>query len=78
MEIVFQISVELFDRLIVDACRAPIHLDSLICLPYFARLRGPVGEHLKFLVYAGARPVALFAWSSAPWHLGPRATTTME
>ncbi|MEP7247141.1 MAG: DUF4338 domain-containing protein, partial [Gammaproteobacteria bacterium] len=32
----------------------------------------PVGEHLKFMVYAGARPVALFAWSSAPRHLGPR------
>ena len=32
----------------------------------------PVGEHLKYLVYAGARPVACFAWSSAPRHLGPR------
>ncbi|EQD55047.1 hypothetical protein B1B_09405, partial [mine drainage metagenome] len=32
----------------------------------------PVGEHLKCMVYAGTRPVALFAWSSAPRHLGPR------
>lgn len=32
----------------------------------------PVGEHLKFMVYAGPRPVACFAWSSAPRHLGPR------
>jgi hypothetical protein len=32
----------------------------------------PVGEHLKFVVFAGPRPVALFAWSSAPRHLGPR------
>lgn len=32
----------------------------------------PVGEHLKFLVCAGARPLACFAWSSAPRHLGPR------
>jgi hypothetical protein len=32
----------------------------------------PVGEHLKYLVYAGPRPVACFAWSSAPRHLGPR------
>jgi hypothetical protein len=32
----------------------------------------PVGEHLKFLVSAGARPLACFAWSSAPRHLGPR------
>ena len=32
----------------------------------------PVGEHLKMLVSAGERPVAYFAWSSAPRHLGPR------
>jgi hypothetical protein len=32
----------------------------------------PVGEHLKHLVFAGARPVACFSWSSAPRHLGPR------
>jgi len=32
----------------------------------------PVGEHLKYLVYAGERPLALFAWSSAPRHLEPR------
>ncbi len=32
----------------------------------------PVGEHLKYVIYAGDRPVACFAWSSAPRHLGPR------
>jgi hypothetical protein len=33
----------------------------------------PVGEHLKYLVYAAnGRPVACLAWSSAPRHLGPR------
>ncbi len=32
----------------------------------------PVGEHLKYLIYNGSRPVACFAWSSAPRHLGPR------
>jgi hypothetical protein len=32
----------------------------------------PVGEHLKYLVRAGDRPVACFALSSAPRHLGPR------
>jgi hypothetical protein len=32
----------------------------------------PVGEHLKFLVYAAGRPIACMAWSSAPRHLGPR------
>ena len=36
----------------------------------------PVGEHLKYLVWARgalwARPVACLAWSSAPRHLGAR------
>ena len=31
-----------------------------------------VGEHLKFMVFAGLRPVGLFAWSSAARHLAPR------
>jgi hypothetical protein len=32
----------------------------------------PVGEHLKYLVYAQDRPVACLAWSSAPRHIGCR------
>lgn len=32
----------------------------------------PVGEHLKYLVFSGSRPIACLAWSSAPRHLGPR------
>ena len=34
----------------------------------------PVGEHLKYLVYAQdlGRPIACFTWSSAPRHLRPR------
>jgi hypothetical protein len=32
----------------------------------------PVGEHLKYLVWAQGRPVACLAWSSAPRHLGAR------
>ncbi|RLC97549.1 MAG: hypothetical protein DRI46_12830 [Chloroflexi bacterium] len=32
----------------------------------------PVGEHLKYLVYSGDRPIACLAWSSAPRHLGCR------
>jgi hypothetical protein len=32
----------------------------------------PVGEHLKYMVYASGRPVACLAWCSAPRHLGPR------
>jgi hypothetical protein len=32
----------------------------------------PVGEQLKYLVYSEKRPVACFAWSSAPRHIGCR------
>ena len=32
----------------------------------------PVGEHLKYLISGGGRPLACLAWSSAPRHLGPR------
>lgn len=46
--------------------------DSLIETHHYLGYTQPVGEHLKFLVYAGERPLACFAWSSAPRHLGPR------
>ena len=46
--------------------------DSLIETHHYLGYSQPVGEHLKFLVTAGERPVACFAWSSAPRHLGPR------
>jgi hypothetical protein len=32
----------------------------------------PVGEHLKYVVFAGGRPIACLAWSSAPRHIGCR------
>jgi len=32
----------------------------------------PVGEQLKYMVYAKGRPVACLAWSSAPRHIGAR------
>jgi hypothetical protein len=31
----------------------------------------PVGEHLKYLVFAGADPIAAMAWSSPPATPGP-------
>lgn len=46
--------------------------NSLLHSHHYLGFTRPVGEHLKFMVYAGERPVALFAWSSAPRHLGPR------
>jgi len=46
--------------------------NSLIETHHYLGYTQPVGEHLKFMVYAGERPVACFAWQSAPRHLGPR------
>jgi hypothetical protein len=46
--------------------------DGLIEEHHYLGYTQPVGEHLKYLVFAGDRPVACFAWSSAPRHLGPR------
>ena len=39
---------------------------------HYLRYEQPVGEHLKFLVWAQGRPVACLAWSSAPRHLASR------
>jgi len=39
---------------------------------HYLRYEQPVGEHLKYLVWAQGRPVGCLAWSSAPRHLpGP-------
>ena len=46
--------------------------NGLIEAHHYLGYTQPVGEHLKYLVYADERPVACFAWSSAPRHLGPR------
>jgi len=46
--------------------------NGLIETHHYLGYTQPVGEHLKFMVYAGERPVACFAWQSAPRHLGPR------
>jgi hypothetical protein len=32
----------------------------------------PVGEHLKYIVFAGQRPIACLGWSSAARHIGCR------
>jgi hypothetical protein len=32
----------------------------------------PVGEQLKYIVYAHKRPIACLSWSSAPRHIGSR------
>lgn len=46
--------------------------NSLLQQHHYLGYTQPVGEHLKYLVYVGARPIACLAWSSAPRHLGSR------
>lgn len=45
---------------------------SLIRSYHYPGYTQPVGEHLKFIIYARGVPVACMAWSSAPRHPGPR------
>ena len=47
--------------------------NSLLEQHHYLGYEQPVGEHLKYLVWAGGRPVACLAWSSAPRHIGSRA-----
>ncbi len=47
-------------------------VDALLEEHHYLGYTQPVGEHMKYLVLARGRPVACFAWSSAPRHLGPR------
>lgn len=46
--------------------------NALIEAHHYLGYTAPVGEHLKYVVFAQDRPIACFAWSSAPRHLGPR------
>ena len=46
--------------------------NSLLQQHHYLGYSQPVGEHLKYLVYARGRPIACLAWSSAPRHLGSR------
>jgi hypothetical protein len=46
--------------------------NSLVEEHHYLGYEQPVGENLKFVVYAQQRPVACLAWSSAPRHLGSR------
>jgi hypothetical protein len=46
--------------------------NSLMQQHHYLGYTQPVGEHLKYVIYAGGRPIACAAWSSAPRHLGSR------
>jgi hypothetical protein len=46
--------------------------NSLVEQHHYLGYEQPVGEHLKYLVWAERRPIACLAWSSAPRHLASR------
>ena len=46
--------------------------NSLIEEYHYLGYTQPVGEHLKYIVYSGTRPVACLAFCSAARHIGPR------
>jgi hypothetical protein len=46
--------------------------NSLLQEHHYLGYEQPVGEHLKYLVWAQGRPLACVAWSSAPRHIGAR------
>jgi hypothetical protein len=53
------------------SCDEPL-FNSLIEHHHYLGYEQPVGEHLKYLVWAAGRPLACLAWSSAPRHIGSR------
>jgi len=46
--------------------------NSLMEQYHYLGYEQPVGEHLKYVVWAQGRQIACLAWSSAPRHLGSR------
>ena len=46
--------------------------NSLIAHHHYLGYCQPVGEQLKYIIYAKDRPIACLAWSSAPRHIGDR------
>lgn len=46
--------------------------NSLVEQHHYLKYEQPVGEHLKYIVWAQQRPLACLAWSSAPRHLASR------
>jgi hypothetical protein len=46
--------------------------NGLMASEHYLGYAHPIGESLKFIVFAGLAPVALFAWGSAPRDLAPR------
>jgi hypothetical protein len=46
--------------------------NGLIAQFHYLGYAQPVGSHLKYIAFSNERPIACFAWSSAPRHIGCR------
>ena len=46
--------------------------NGLIAQFHYLGYAQPVGSHLKYIAFSQERPIACFAWSSAPRHIGCR------
>lgn len=46
--------------------------NALVETHHYLGYTPPVGEHLKYIVYAGERPIACMGWASPPRRLAPR------
>ena len=46
--------------------------NSLLAEHHYLGCPRLVGEHLKYVAYAGERPIALVGWASALWYVGAR------
>lgn len=56
----------------VRRTRAEKLFNSLLAQYHYLGYTQPVGEHLKYIVYAQKRPIACLSFSSAPRHIGCR------
>lgn len=46
--------------------------NGLISEYHYLDYTQPIGEHLKYIAFAGERPIACLAWGSSPWYIGAR------
>ena len=46
--------------------------NGLVSEHHYLGYTQPVGEHLKYVAFAGERPIACLAWGSPPWYIGAR------
>jgi len=71
------LKTELFNIRPLEFCqvrRSPYEklFNSLVEHYHYLGYCHPVGEQLKYIIYAHKRPIACLAWSSAPRHIGSR------